>query len=51
MQDYRVMDKYGRSYMYVIETVETYVSGNRETLGKYDDYITISYEFSMASNC
>ena len=31
MRDYRVMDKDGRSCMYVIETVETYVSGNRET--------------------
>ena len=31
MRDYRVMDKDGRSCMYVIETVETYVLGNRET--------------------
>jgi len=51
MRDYQAMDKDGRSCMNEIETVETYVSGNRETRRKYDDYITISYEFSMASNC
>ena len=49
MRDYRVMDKDGRSCKYVIETVETYVLGNRETLE--NTIITISYEFSMASNC
>ena len=40
MRDYRVMDKDGRScmYMYAIDTVETYVLGNRETRGKYDYY-------------
>ena len=43
------MEKDGRSCMYVIKTVDTYASGNQETL---DNMITtISYEFSMASNC
>ena len=47
--DYRVMDKDGRSCMYAIETVETYVSGNLET--QDNTITTISYEFSLASNC
>jgi len=43
------MDKDGRSCMYAIETVETYVSGNLET--RDNTITTISYEFSLASNC
>ena len=47
--DYRVIVKDGRSCMYAIETVEMYVSGNQQT--RDNTITTISYDFSMASNC
>ena len=49
--NYRVMDKDGRSCMYEIETVDTYmyVSGNPEI--RDNTITTISYDEFMASNC